>query len=327
MRHNKTFAHFADGNSNFPTCSEFSMLLDEDLDGVMTLLNGLLHGPVHIMIGGHWGHLADWSTVGSSVSTADGFLLLSKWMWRQGFVRTPKSCSDDTEHKDCLATCPEGILGSSTDDISNSDAYDILDKAGIFTLSSTMSTLSSLMKTNGLGWKDLLKELCHVGSPGDMFSSAAPQDPTFWPLHGNAERVVQYLRVLKNRGEISFDETWSYTHTDIASNTAMICDWSEATGTLDMPTCTKGVCSGHKEDDLLPFENLLKSRGSKLYTNKEFYALINPLSEDLPYAFDSFTYWEGCTEHNLLAEYEADDDDSTDLSFWEKLFGSVWSVM
>ena len=59
-----------------------------------------------------------------------------------------------------------------------------------------------------LTFVSLLDELCRVGYAGEMFTSAAPQDPTFWPLHGNAERFVQYLRVLKAEGTITFNETW-----------------------------------------------------------------------------------------------------------------------
>ena len=35
----------------------------------------------------------------------------------------------------------------------------------------------------------------------------------------------------------------------------MICDWSDVReGTLDMPTCIKGICGGHNAKDLLPFQ-------------------------------------------------------------------------
>ena len=43
---------------------------------------------------------------------------------------------------------------------------------------------------------------CHF----EQFTSSAPQDPLFWPLHGNAERFVMYLRVLSKKGAISLDE-------------------------------------------------------------------------------------------------------------------------
>lgn len=36
-----------------------------------------------------------------------------------------------------------------------------------------------------------LREFCHVGWPGEMYTSAAPWDPIFWPLHGLAERFLR----------------------------------------------------------------------------------------------------------------------------------------
>lgn len=36
-----------------------------------------------------------------------------------------------------------------------------------------------------------------------------------------------------------------------------------------MPTCTKGICPGHKEDDLLSFTHLYKGQGDKLLSNAE----------------------------------------------------------
>ena len=95
-----------------------------------------------------------------------------------------------------------------------------------------------------------------MGWPGEMFTSAAPQDPIFWPLHGPAERFVQWLRVWKGKGLVEFDETWSYTHVDAASDTHVVCDWSEVEG-LELPKCAKGTCPGHKSSDILPFTNLL----------------------------------------------------------------------
>ena len=153
---------------------------------------------------------------------------------------------------------------------------------------------------------DLFNELCHVGSPGEMFTSSAPQDPTFWPLHGNAERYVQYLRVLKKAGTVPFDEAWGFQHeTEVPSDTGMVCDWTGVTDVTDMPTCAKATCPGHKEDDLLPFTHLFKAQGESLMTNAQMYAAVDPFHDDLPYAYDSLSYWEGCTDHSLLAEYTA----------------------
>jgi hypothetical protein len=328
MRYDKTFFSFGDDNSNFPECSDFADVLGDTLAEVIFSLNGALHGPVHIMIGGHWGNAKKWSVM-DNTDFADSFLLLSKWLWRQGFVRTPGSCSDDTPHSECMPSCPEGIIGS-LDTMTSDEAYALLDKTGIIALDPIIGTLTEKLFSAGLNWKDVLEELCHVGSPGEMFTSAAPQDPTFWPLHGNAERLVGALRIYKNRGLIDFDETWGYEHSQmLPSDTGKVCDWSGVkSGTFDMPTCTTGICSGHKEEDLLPFTDLYKEQGDTLLTNAEFYTLINPLSDELPYAFDSLFYWEACDEHSLLAESESGSlDIKSSPSLWSKVFGGTWGVM
>jgi len=137
---------------------------------------------------------------------------------------------------------------------------------------------------------------------GEMFTSAAPQDPTFWPLHGNAERYVQYLRVLNSNKTIDFNETWGYDHQGAASDTDVVCDWSNVTEFTDMPTCSKGSCPGHKEDDLLPFKKLFPSQKDKEYTNKEFYNVISPFNTLLPYAYDGLSTWRGCRDSSLLSQ-------------------------
>jgi hypothetical protein len=42
----------------------------------------------------------------------------------------------------------------------------------------------------GGSWDPMLSMLCSVGHAGEMFTSAAPYDPLFWPLHGLADRCV-----------------------------------------------------------------------------------------------------------------------------------------
>merc|ERR1711998_376585 len=64
------------------------------------------------------------------------------------------------------------------------------------------------------------------------------------------------------------------------------------------------TCSGHHEDDLLPFEDLMLSQ-TEHYTNGEFYDLISPTNEELPCAYDSLDYWETCTNSSMQAEYLA----------------------
>ena len=49
-------------------------------------------------------------------------------------------------------------------------------------------------------------------SLSDGYSSAAPYDPLFWPLHGMVERYVQLVRYYAERGElgVAFDDAWGY---------------------------------------------------------------------------------------------------------------------
>ena len=77
-----------------------------------------------------------------------------------------------------------------------------------------------------------------------------------------------------------------------------MCDWTGVDpSSMDMPTCAQETCPGHKADDLLPFSGLLKD---SLYTNEEFYALVDPTNDDLPYVYDSLSYWPGCGGDTLL---------------------------
>ncbi|KAH8098501.1 hypothetical protein JL720_1447 [Aureococcus anophagefferens] len=96
---------------------------------IVVALNGELHGPVHLMVGGLWGDDGDeWRRVAESEGDPDQFLLLSKFLWRQGFVRCPDVCSDDTPVSDCRCDCPDAIVERA------GSAYELLNKAGVLEL-------------------------------------------------------------------------------------------------------------------------------------------------------------------------------------------------
>merc|ERR1711998_426984 len=149
-------------------------------------------------------------------------------------------------------------------DFSSDDAYDFLNEHGIY------NSLPQWEDDNFMGkggWNDPknpLEFVCHVGHAGEMFTSAAPYDPTFWPLHGVAERFLSYKRIAAEWGITTINETWGYRHGVIMSDTHTVCQWHDVTnresdddagendGKLGMglPTCVKGqTCPGHRAND------------------------------------------------------------------------------
>ena len=140
--------------------------------------------------------------------------------------------------------------------------------------------------------------LCHVGHAGEMFTSAAPQDPLFWPLHGLAERYLQLLRTWHRNGTFIMNETWGYVHSKgVLSDTELVCDWQGVSGE-EMPNCTSPTtCDGHHAKDVLPFEwpvppDVEGARAT--YTNEEFYELIAPWDVRMPYVYDKLSTWPAC---------------------------------
>lgn len=307
MRYNATVGSFADENDYFPNCSEFASYIksgEVSFADLSSAINGQLHGPVHIMIGGHWGlhaHADVWdriAAVSQSLFEADSFLLYSKFLWRQGFIRLPEYCATDLPASSCTAHCPSEIT-------ENFNASYILSKAGFEHVNPQYWKTTAAGALSGMGVeytsKKLLELLCSIGHPGEMYTSSAPQDPTFWPLHGNAERFVQLVRVLDMKGVVTFNETWGYTHQRAASDTHTVCDWSVVQGGYDMPTCIQDECSGHKETDLLPFMNLTTDQ-ERLYSNKEFWGVISPFNDELPYVYDGLSTWTGCRDNSMISE-------------------------
>ena len=144
-------------------------------------------------------------------------------------------------------------------------------------------------------WDSILEALCDPGHAGEMYTSAAPYDPTFWTLHTTAERMLQYRRIQADDGQ-ELDETWGFDHMNAASDVGVVCDWSSVSdeeGGDKLPTCNAELCEGHGETDVLPFTNFLGK--GETYTNKEFYQFLHPNNDQLPYVYDSME-WSHCDD-------------------------------
>ena len=228
-------------------------------------------------------------------------------MWRQGFVRTPEpdACEAAGAEADaCRCAC------AVDPDDSSFDAYEFLEATHMlhwlgpvldpqFYYDDATDRYRVLGKSDDeadVVWRRVVKALCDPQDVGDMFTSAAPADPLFWPIHTTAERLLHYRRLLDLNGIMNFTQDFRYEHAmsqdsliTPPSDTGYVCDWSS--GDSSMPSCEKGVCAGHGANDLLPFGNFT-GRGDT-YTNLEFYHYSAPDNEALPYLYDNFA-WEHC---------------------------------
>ena len=60
-------------------------------------------------------------------------------------------------------------------------------------------------------------------------------------IHPNLDRLFAWRR----QSSRALDETWGYDHavSNVASDTKVVCDWSNVESDLDMPVCAKGTWS------------------------------------------------------------------------------------
>lgn len=225
-------------------------------------------------------------------------LLLFKMLWRMGWSRCPDSC-DIESGESCECAVPQEYI----------DTYGgryILDSSGVLTAAARYIADDA----SDEDCEDIIKVIESPGVAGEMFTSAAPFDPTFWPLHGSIERMLGLKRIKLYNGEITsedFDETWGYD-TDNYLYLVGICDWSNVQSSTDLtiPTCNMSlanVCPGHHENDVLEFTDF-QGKGES-YTNAELYTFIHPYNAELPYAYDDYTY-----------DYCYDYYDEDELEFW-----------
>ena len=278
-RHNKTYSMTQ--YETMPDCSILqSCFKSTTLADLNDCSNGETHGPVHILIGGSWGdgNLFDDEDI-SMVQKPDK-LLFFKVLWRMGYTRCPETCSYGIP---CKCSVPQQYIDEY-------GAEYILKTTNVY-----YALENQLKSANDELFLKVLRAVEDPGIAGEMFSSAAAFDPTFWPLHGQLERLLGTKRIMISQGTISdFDETWAFTEYNKASGAAYldgVCDWSQVNGVSDLtlPTCTLGlICDGHNEDDLLEFSNFLNTEEE--YTNKEFYSFIHPWSDNLPYTYDTWDF-------------------------------------
>jgi len=221
-------------------------------------------------------------------------VLMFKVLWRRGISRCPTSCDDD----DCKCSVPSEYLQEY-------GAKSLLLQSSVMDVLVAKGYMKSVDSNDDDWYGQLLKALEHPGNVGEMYTSTTAFDPTFWSVHGSAERLLGLKRILYYQGEIdSFDETWGFspawTSTDGDIYLPGRCDWSGVSSVddLTLPTCDASAsCSGHGEDDTMAFSNFLGM--SETYTNSKLYDFADPWNDDLPYTYDSFGY-DYCNDYESI---------------------------
>lgn len=292
------------------SCSLYHQCFEESTLSMMNnCLNGGTHGPVHILVGGEWDDPEQdfISKVGFYESTP----LVTKYLWRKGYLRFPDKCEvegeiGNTDTTTCRTSCPAAIYESR-----GMTPYDVLmDVNALYWESAfTRGTVRYNSETNKFYvygheddeefqtkfWSKMLHAFCDPGHLGEMYTSSAPYDPLFWIIHPAAERFFGWRRYLARHESQSWplDETWGYSHGSVIGETGVICNWDDVReGTMDMPTCVRGICGGHKEGDLLPFKIRLHGE-TVMLTNAEWLNFLYPENESLPYMFNEYR-WDHC---------------------------------
>ncbi|CAM9758629.1 unnamed protein product, partial [Hapterophycus canaliculatus] len=99
------------------------------ISSINNCLNGGTHGPVHILVGGEWNDPEELVT--NLLGYTDMVPLMTKYLWRKGYLRTPESCSLEEDgigdQTTCRSSCPAEVyenLGMTP--------YDVLMDTNVF---------------------------------------------------------------------------------------------------------------------------------------------------------------------------------------------------
>ncbi len=295
-RADNVFGYQAAGYTTFPGCNEMHACFKHDrLSDMNECLNGYTHGPVHIMLGGQWNVGAEASATINDYHSNRLQLLLFKVLWRMGYADCPTDCSSDAQ-ADCRCSCSKDKRGDL-------DLTEIMaNVTGVFHWVDAVSdrifyeNASWHIRDEGGGaspkaMEDLFDTFCDPGWVGELYTSNAPADPIFWPIHTTADRLLSWKRILAHKGKTLFNQTWGYAHPSATpSDTGKVCDWLAKDEAMDLPECRVETCEGHNAEDLLP--------GMPEYTNAEFYDFMDPYNDDLPYLYENFD-WDHCDKLNF----------------------------
>lgn len=146
-RSNMTYGHHS--FTRFPTCdSLYTTITQSDLADTNSDLNGITHGPTHIIIGGAWDYVEnDYDYMNYAWR-----VLFFKILWRNGLTRCPTSCSDES----CRCYVPQEYIDEY-------GALGLLEKANVISTLLDFGTLKNIGQYSDDYWLGLLRAIEHPG--------------------------------------------------------------------------------------------------------------------------------------------------------------------
>jgi len=283
----KYISRFAAETPGLPGCGNYKdWLLENDFSAFMKMSAYGPHSTTHTAIGGVYGcDMFDDMLDQGLIKDADNQLsICQNWgfyikeLYRGMYIDAPSDCS---AHGTCEFTC-----------------NDALENDMLTALSETMSLKDyvpeSLTSDDWKTWRDFIcTGKAHKVFVGDHLESASPADPSFWPIHGTQERLLQLKYI--SGGFDDFD--WPTK----ASTKDYVCNHDSCYETDDEGTTKKDYygecCYGHYENDqLLDFVNGEKTSGYGP-TNREILdgTDASSASYSMNYIYNDFS-WDHCDD-------------------------------
>lgn len=300
---------FASNELSLPSCTAYYSFLEDNTDMATFLYEASFgpHASVHGAIGSTFGcdKMLPLKSAGVIKSTSDLLTICRSWsfalkeLFRGHDIETRHDCAITAGTADCGFTC----VDENYDEVKTKLKHfvDINDDLNEEELGSWRSFVCE-----GDGYKIFA---------GDHLESASPSDPSFWPIHGNLEKLLQAKYMVGGFAEFDWptEATASKNYQE-----GYVCDkpncYNPDYG--DEKSYYADCCKGHFEHDrLLDFVTGNKSAGVGP-TNRETLDGTNAASLDynMEYIYDNFA-WDHCTVdivgllEDFYTESVLDDDD------------------
>ena len=292
-------SRFATGTIELPSCSNYYDFLRDQLEYTDFLYEAAYapHANVHGSIGSVYGcdKLDELHTKGLISDTDKQLTICRQWgftmkeLYRGHFIEMRDDCSyETTETLSSFTSSGYTTVNANTMTcgvVCTDDKYDEFPTKLKHYVDDTGTLTDEQMKD----WRDFVCEgdAWKIFS-GDHLESASPADPSFWPVHGTLERLLQVKFMVGGFPST----TWpTEASKDYVCDKSSCYEPSYGSEYNYYDEC----CQGHYENDqLLDFVSGDRYKGYG-YTNKEILDMTNPTSYSMPYIYDNFQ-WDHCDD-------------------------------